>query len=152
MPESIVGRFSSDFRLQHPFCMLVSGTSGSGKTTLVRNFIEKDGIKGVIREIHFFLPQWEEQNLNLPPHQQVFIHEGLPTKEWISKTWTTKTTNKDTLFVIDDQWHEALRQNTCQMLGSWARSHLGISTIFVTQYYYQQGTSSQIMKFCPFFI
>jgi hypothetical protein len=147
MPESIVGRFTSDFRLQHPFCALVSGSSGSGKTTLIKNFITKGGIKGVINEIHFFLPQYERMNLNIQRHQKIFVHPGLPTQEWIDKNWTTESTNKDTLFVIDDQWHDALKAGTCQMLCSWARSHLGISSFFVTQYYFEQATSAQLMKF-----
>jgi septin family protein len=146
MSENIVGRFVNDFRFEHPFCTLISGTTGVGKSTFVKNLIERDGIKGNIREIYYFMPEIEKISINVPQHQKLYLMEGIPTKEWISKNWTVATSNKDVLFIVDDQWDDVLKDKTCKRLCSWGRNHLGFSTLFVTQYYFEQANMAQMMK------
>lgn len=146
MSETIVGRFVHDYRFVHPFCCLISGTTGVGKSTFVKNLIEKKGIKGTIREIYYFMPEIEKISIKVPNHQKLYLMEGIPTKEWISKNWTTSKTNKDVLFIVDDQWDDVLKDKTCKRMCSWGRNHLGFSTLFVTQYYFEQANMAQIMK------
>ena len=95
MSESVVGRFIHDFRFVHPFCCLISGTTGVGKSTFVKKLIEREMIKGVINEIYFFMPVIEKISIKTPPHQKVYLMEGLPTKEWVNKNWSPTTSKKN---------------------------------------------------------
>jgi hypothetical protein len=147
MSETIVGRFVHDFRFEHPFCCLISGTTGVGKSTFVRNLIEKQMIKGTINEIYYFMPAVERIAIKVAPHQKLYLMEGLPTKAWVSKNWSPGTSKKDVLFIIDDQWDDVLKDKTCRSLCTWGRNHLGFSTMFVTQYYFEQANTAQMMKY-----
>ena len=150
MSESVVGRFVHDFRFQHPFCSLISGTTGVGKSTFVKNLIEKDMIKNTVNEIYYFMPSMENININVLKHQKLFLMEGLPTKRWILKNWTPKTSKRNVLFIIDDQWDDVLKDQTCKRLCTWGRNHLGFSTIFITQYYFEQAKTAQLLKLILF--
>jgi len=146
MPQSVVGRFVHDFRFVTPFCCLVSGTTGVGKSTFIKNLIEQEGIKGVINEIYYFMPQMEKINIKVEKHQKLYLMEGLPSKSWVEQNWSPTNTNRDTMFIIDDLWDEVLKDPFCKRLCTWGRNHLGISTAFVTQYYFEQHNSAQMMK------
>ena len=94
MPESFLGPFIHDLRFVHPFCMLVSGTTGAGKSTFLRNLIEKEGIKGRINEIFYFMPRTENIKIRVPPHQRFVKMQGLPTQEWVDKNWKPDTSSQ----------------------------------------------------------
>lgn len=147
MPDTVIGRFVNDLRFQHPFCCLVSGTTGVGKSTFVKHLIERDGIKGVINEIYYFMPSIEKIDIKVAKHQKLYLMEGLPTKKWMNENWSPTKTNKDVCFIIDDLWDEVLKDSTCKRICTWGRNHLGISTAFITQYYFEQHTKAQMMKY-----
>lgn len=145
MPESYLGKFIHDLRFCHPFCILVSGTTGSGKSNFIKNVIEKNGIKGKINQIYYFMPRLEALNIDAGPDRRLYLMEGIPTKKWIDETF--KESNRDTLIVVDDQWDECIESPDVKRLCNWGRRHLGVSLAFVTQNFYEQGKSVRVIKY-----
>ena len=61
------------FELQQGEMAFLTGHSGAGKSTFLKNMIEKNGIKGTINEIYYFMPQIETLNIKTKPNQMNFI-------------------------------------------------------------------------------
>ena len=147
MPESFLGPFVADLRFNHPFCAVVSGTTGVGKSTFLKHMIERNGIKGTINEIYYFMPRVENINIKTKPHQRLQKMQGLPTRKWIDERWSPDHSPRDVLFIFDDLWSECINDPTAKDTAIWARNHLGISIAFVTQYYFEQSKAAQLMKY-----
>lgn len=148
MPESFLGPFIGDLRFNHPFAIVVSGTTGAGKSTFLKNMIEKDGIKGTINEIYYFMPQIEKLNIKTKSNQIIQPLQGLPDRKWMDdQGWTTENSKRDALFIFDDLWTECINNDTTRQAVTWARNHLGISVAFVTQYFFEQSKTARLMKY-----
>lgn len=146
MPD-YVGHLVNDLRFQHPTCLLVSGTSGSGKSWFIKNIIERNGIKGQINTIFYFVLQMEKFDLKpYSPHTRIFMEQGLPDKKFVDELMAEE--RDDVLIVIDDQWRDCLKNKEVDRLIRHDRRHNKYSLIFVAQNYFEHtsGGNPKTMK------
>ena len=143
MPNYL-GRFITDLRFQHPCALLISGTTGAGKSNFVKNVIERQGIKGTIRTIYYFMPKLETLDITPLPGQKIFYFAGLPTEKFVRDNF--KESTRDTLIIIDDQWSAAIESEVVSNLAIYGRRHDGISLIMITQNFYEKAKRAIIIR------
>ena len=101
------------------------------------NIIEKNGIKGNIKTIYYFVLRLEQ--LDIEPHDpntRLFIQEGLPSKKFVDEL--VEQNSGDVMIVIDDQWRDCIKNKQIDRLIFHDRRHIGYTLIFVAQNYFEQ--------------
>lgn len=144
MPNYIAN-YLENFQFSHPCALLVSGTTGAGKSFFIKNLIEKNGIKGTISTIYYFMPRLEPLEITPLPHQKLYVLEGMPTNRWYEDTFNENT--RDTLIIIDDMWSECIESEVVRRLLTHGRRHLGISLAFTAQNFFERSKQAITLRY-----
>ena len=134
---STLGRYVPGLAFDHPCALLITGTTGAGKSYFTKCCVEKGGIEGPINKIYYFMPRIEPVDITPADGQELFIMEGMPTRDWLDKTFPTS--NSNALLIIDDQWTDCVDSKVVLYLTNFARRHLSLSMIFIGQNFYEKS-------------
>lgn len=131
-------------RFQHPSALLISGTTGAGKSYFVKNLIEQEGIEGDIKHIYYFMPRLENLDIQPLPHQQLYLMEGLPTRNWVDDMF--KKENKNCMIIIDDMWSKCVEDPVIENLLTYGRRHFNVSLVFIAQNFYEKSRKAITLR------
>jgi Cdc6-like AAA superfamily ATPase len=135
-----------DLRISHPSSIFIAGATGTGKSNFIKNLIECDGIKGGTDVVYYFMPRFENLDINPPKGLDIYKQEGLPDQEWVNKTIEPYKERK-TLIVVDDMWNQCVESPVIEYLLTYGRRHLNLSLIFVAQNFYEKSRKAITLRY-----
>lgn len=135
--------FESDYVIQTPFRMIISGSSGTGKTTFVEKLITSDRIDRKFAKIYYVYP----------------FELGDPPVSWHGKTESNveyltelpdarffDTAEKYSLVVLDDLWTETCKNPDLVKAFKIFSRKKNISMIAITQSYFSGGDTGREIR------
>ncbi len=130
---------NTDFRFQHPFNCIISGSSGSGKTTLLTEIL-LGGLETVtvkFDRIVYCYGEFLPTTFSLLKSKGLNIEliEGLPTEDKI-KPFNPEINN---CLILDDLMVECSDNKEICNYFSRTAHHKNISIFYLTQNFYQKG-------------
>lgn len=133
----------SDYRIQTPFRMLVSGSSGTGKTTFVEKLISSNRIDRPFTTIYYCYPF----ELGDPP---VSWHNKTDSNvEYISDLPDAKffdEADENSLLVLDDLWSETCKSPDLVKAFKVFSRKKKISIISMSQSYFSGGDAGREIR------
>ena len=133
----------SDYQIQTPFRMLISGSSGTGKTTFVENLICSNRIDRPFTTIYYCYPF----ELGDPP---VSWHDKCDSNvEYITDLPDAKffdTADPNSLLVLDDLWSETCKSPDLVKAFKVFSRKKKISIISISQSYFAGGDAGREIR------
>ena len=139
------GISSIEVRFRHPTRIIVAGPSGCGKTVLMTTMLKK-GNHGVffdcpLEQIVWCYTAWQDAYDPLEA-QGVIFHKGIPEKGFDSLFTKKAPDDKTNVLVLDDLMREAAGNKIILDIFSTHAHHSNITTFYLTQNIYHQGSHS----------
>lgn len=136
---------SIEVRFRHPTRIIVAGPSGCGKTVLMSTMLKKDN-HGVffdcpIEQIVWCYTAWQDA-YNPLKAEGVIFHPGIPEKGFSSLFTKKAPPDRTNILVLDDLMREAAGNKTILDIFSTHAHHSNITTFYLTQNVYHQGSHS----------
>ncbi len=137
--EILLDSHGSDFRFQHPFNCIISGSSGSGKTTLLIEIL-LGGLKTInvkFDRIVYCYGEYLTETFEILKNSDLNVEfiEGLPTEDKIRAF----TADQNNCLILDDLMVECSESKEICNYFSRTAHHKNISIFFLTQNFYQKG-------------
>ena len=130
------------FKLKHPFCMLVAGPSHSGKTSWTVQLLaeRRDRFQPPVDNILYCYSQWQKNYddlKHLVPSTQ--FHQGQPSMEKLESL-------QNGILVLDDLMEESVNDSKIMNMFIVGSHHRNISVLFLMQNVYQKGHHTRTMS------
>lgn len=134
-----------EVRFRHPTRIIVAGPSGCGKTVLMSTMLKKEN-HGVffdcpLEQIVWCYTAWQTAYDPLKAEGVIF-HQGIPEKGFDSLFTKKAPPEKTNILVLDDLMREAAGNKSILDIFSTHAHHSNITTFYLTQNVYHQGSHS----------
>ena len=136
---------SIEVRFRHPTRIIVAGPSGCGKTVLMSTMLKSENhdvfFDCPLEQIVWCYTAWQDAYDPLKA-QGVIFHKGIPPKGFDSLFTKKAPPHKTNILVLDDLMREAACDKSILDIFSTHAHHSNITTFYLTQNVYHQGSHS----------